>query len=246
MVTITPLPETENNLNNKLEIENDKMKKGFFFDMDGVLFDSMPNHARAWEIVMARHGLHFTKRDCYLQEGCTSRDVIQNAYRQQKPDVQISLEDVEAFYREKGEMFIELGGAKPMRGVYDVLKAIQAMPDAQIWVVTGSAQTTLLDQLNSAFPGIFARERMITAFECPHGKPRPEPYLKAWERSGLKKEECCVIENAPLGLQAARAADLFTIVVNTGPLVYEDFAPWKPDAFLPDMKALLDYLPNLV
>jgi len=223
-----------------------KMKKGFFFDMDGVLFNSMPNHARAWEIVMARHGLHFTKRDCYMQEGCTSRDVILNTYKQQMPDRQVSLEEVDAFYKEKGEMFVELGGAQPMPGAYDVLQAIKALPDTQIWLVTGSAQKTLLDQLNRAFPGIFVRERMITAFECPHGKPRPDPYLKAWEKSGLPKEECCVIENAPLGLQAARAADLFTIVVNTGPLVYDDFAPWKPDAFLPNMQAVLDYLPQIV
>ena len=94
------------------------MKKGFFFDMDGVLFNSMPNHARAWEIVMARHGLHFTKRDCYMQEGCTSRDVILNAYKQQKPELHVSLEDVEAFYKEKGEKFVELGGAQPMPGAY--------------------------------------------------------------------------------------------------------------------------------
>lgn len=195
---------------------------------------------------MARHGLHFTKRDCYMQEGCTSRDVILNTYKQQMPERQVSLEEVDAFYKEKGEKFVELGGAQPMPGAYEVLQAIKAMPDKQIWLVTGSAQKTLLDQLNRAFPGIFVRERMITAFECPHGKPRPEPYLKAWEMSGLPKEECCVIENAPLGLQAARAADLFTVVVNTGPLVYDDFAPWKPDVFLPSMHALLDYLPKLV
>ena len=150
------------------------MKKGFFFDMDGVLFNSMPNHARAWEIVMARHGLHFTQRDCYLAEGCTSRDVILNTYKAQQPDRQVSLEEVEAFYKEKGEKFVELGGAQPMPGAYEVLKAIQAA-GKQIWLVTGSAQLTLLDQLNHAFPGIFVRERMITAFECPHGKPRPAP-----------------------------------------------------------------------
>ncbi len=222
------------------------MKRGFFFDMDGVLFNSMPNHARAWEIVMARHGLHFTKRDCYMQEGCTSRDVILNTYRQQMPDRQVTLDEVDAFYKEKGEKFVELGGAQPMPGAYELLQAIKAIPDTQIWLVTGSAQKTLLDQLNRAFPGIFVRERMITAFECPHGKPRPDPYLKAWEKSGLPKEECCVIENAPLGLQAARAADLFTIIVNTGPLVYDDFAPWKPDAFLPDMTAVLNFLPQIV
>lgn len=194
---------------------------------------------------MARHGLHFTQRDCYMAEGCTSRDVILNTYKAQQPDRQVSLEEVEDFYREKRQMFVELGGAKPMPYAYEVLQTIQAA-GKQIWLVTGSAQVSLLDQLNSAFPGIFVRERMITAFECPHGKPRPEPYLKAWERSGLSKEECCVIENAPLGMQAARAAGLYTVILNTGPLLYEDFAPWQPDMFLPDMKALLQRLPELL
>ena len=129
------------------------MKQAFFFDMDGVLFNSMPNHARAWEIVMARHGLHFTQRDCYMAEGCTSRDVILNTYKAQQPDRKVSLEEVEAFYQEKRQMFVELGGAQPMPGAYEVLKAIQAA-GKQIWLVTGSAQVSLLDQLNSAFPGI--------------------------------------------------------------------------------------------
>ena len=194
---------------------------------------------------MARHGLHFTKRDCYMQEGCTSRDVILNTYKQQMPDRQVSLEEVEAFYKEKGEMFVQLGGAQPMPGAYEVLQAIKAIPDTQIWLVTGSAQLTLLDQLNRAFPGIFVRERMITAFECPHGKPRPEPYLKAWEKSGLPKEECCVIENAPLGVQAGVASGVFTIAVNTGPIPDSALLDQGANLLFPSMQALSDAWPTL-
>lgn len=220
--------------------------KGFFFDMDGVLFDSMPNHAESWEIVAKRHDLPFTARDCYLQEGRTGYDVIREVVLKRDPSKQVSDEEIEAIYDEKTQLFVELGGAVPMRGVLPVLQAIQAQPDTQIWVVTGSGQKSLLERLEQAFPGIFAPERMITAFDVRYGKPRPDPYLRAWERSGLRKEECCVIENAPLGCQAAKAAGLFAIVVNTGPLLYEDFAAAQPDAFLPDMNALLEYLPNLL
>jgi beta-phosphoglucomutase-like phosphatase (HAD superfamily) len=39
-------------------------EKAYFFDMDGVLFDSMPHHAIAWETVMKEHGIAFTARDC--------------------------------------------------------------------------------------------------------------------------------------------------------------------------------------
>ena len=54
-------------------------KKAYFFDMDGVLFDSMPNHAVAWEEVMKAHGLSFTARDCYINEGRTGESVIREA-----------------------------------------------------------------------------------------------------------------------------------------------------------------------
>lgn len=222
------------------------MKRGFFFDMDGVLFDSMPNHAKSWEMVAKRHNLQFSARECYLQEGRTGYDMIREVLLRTLDPALVSEREVEAIYEEKTQLFVELGGAPPMQGVLPLLQAIQAQPDTQIWVVTGSGQHSLLDRLNCAFPGFFAPERMITAFDVRYGKPRPDPYLRAWERSGLSKDACCVIENAPLGCRSAKAAGLFTIVVNTGELVYEDFADEHPDAFLPDMQALLEYLPQLM
>ena len=53
--------------------------RAYFFDMDGVLFDSMPNHAIAWEEVMKQHQLPFTAYDCYLNEGRTGESVIREA-----------------------------------------------------------------------------------------------------------------------------------------------------------------------
>ena len=55
------------------------LPKAFFFDQDGILFDSMPNHAKAWEEVMASYGLTLTAYDVYLNEGRTGRAVIEEA-----------------------------------------------------------------------------------------------------------------------------------------------------------------------
>ncbi len=216
------------------------MKGAYFFDMDGVIFDSMPNHAQAWDIVMKRHGLDFTARDCYLQEGRTGQSVIyetilrcehREATEQERWDI----------YWEKTDTFHSLGGAEPMDGIREVLDFLKAQ-NKQIYIVTGSGQKTLFDTLESYFPGIFSRERMITAFDVERGKPDPEPYLKAWEKTGLSKEDCCVIENAPLGIRSAKAAGLFAIGVNTGPLADEELINEGADKVLPDMHALLDYL----
>lgn len=216
--------------------------KAYFFDMDGVLFDSMPYHAIAWERVMNAHGMPFTQHDGFLNEGRTGQSVI--AEGAQKAGITLTEEQIWAIYQEKSDTFHSLGEAKPMRGIHDVLNYLNAAKP-QIWIVTGSGQRTLFAKLNTEFPGIFSPERMITAYDVQFGKPNPEPYLKAWERSGLKKEECCVIENAPLGVRAGHAAGLFTIGVNTGPLDEEDLRREGADLVFPDMPALLTWLQSL-
>ena len=225
------------------------MYKAFFFDMDGVLFDSMPNHAASWEEVAKRHQLNFTARDCYINEGRTGQDVIAEALRL-SGRTDFTDEEVWAIYKEKTEAFRRRGGALPMRGMKEVLDELQKPLTSnttsgsanQIWVVTGSGQKSLFDRLADAYPGVFTRQKMITAFDVTHGKPDPEPYLKAWERSGLPKEQCVVIENAPLGVKAGKAAGLFTIAVNTGPLLRQDLYQAGADLVLDDMQQLLRFI----
>ena len=213
-------------------------QQAYFFDMDGVLFDSMPHHAIAWEEVMKKHGLSFTARDCYINEGRTGESVIREAMlrarnRDARPD------EIEQIYAEKSAYFHQLGETYPIPNVADVLQHVQSCGH-QIWVVTGSGQRTLIDSLHAVFPNIFQRDRMITAFDVTHGKPDPEPYLKAWERSGLPKEKCFVIENAPLGIRSGKAAGLTVYAVNTGILTREDLA--QADQVFDSMTELLMFL----
>lgn len=196
------------------------MMKGYFFDMDGTLLDSMPNHAKAWEKVMAQYGIRFAPRDCYLNEGRTSRDVIRLLADRQ--GVAIADDQLDEIYLAKTAVYRQMGERVPVDGVGKLLRYLAQDPSNQIWVVTGGGQIDLWEQLEQLFPGIFRREYMITAFDVTHGKPAAEPYLKAWERSGLKKDECCVIENAPLGIISGKAAGLFTVGVNTGILTLDD------------------------
>ena len=212
--------------------------KAYFFDMDGVLFDSMPHHAIAWEEVMKKHGLSFTARECYVNEGRTGESVIREAmWKARNRDATPS--EIEQIYAEKSAYFHQLGEALPIPNIAEVLQYVQSCGH-QIWVVTGSGQRTLIDTLHTVFPGIFDNQRMITAFDVTHGKPNPEPYLKAWERSGLKKEQCVVIENAPLGIQSGKDAGLTVYAVNTGILTREDLT--QADEVFDDMAQLLVFL----
>lgn len=213
--------------------------RAYFFDMDGVLYNSMPSHAIAWSQVLNAHGLPFSPREAYLNEGRTGASVIRELAAQNGTTV--TEEDIQTIYDEKSQLFHSLDKGVVMPGILDVLHYLKQQ-GAIIWIVTGSGQKTLLQKLDSAFPGIFCREQMVTAYDVQYGKPDPEPYLKAWQGTGLKKEECCVIENAPLGIRAGKAAGLFTIAVNTGILTHEDLAVENPDIILNDMNELLNYL----
>ena len=217
------------------------LPKAVFFDQDGVLFNSMPYHALSWEWSMQKHGLPFTKNQTYQNEGRTGASVINEAHRLVH-GTDATPELIDAVYADKSQHFNELtGGQLPelIPGIREVLAYLKSR-GVQCWVVTGSGQRSLLDNLQKTFPDTFTG--VISAFDVQHGKPNPEPYLKAWERCGFAKNECMVVENAPLGVRAGKAAELFTAAVNTG--ILPDSALWeeKADIVLPDMQALLAWL----
>ena len=218
------------------------LAKAYFFDMDGVLFDSMPRHAIAWEEVMKIHGLPFTAYDCYVNEGRTGESVIREAF-QKALGRDATQEEVKTIYAEKSAYYHQLlqTTTPTIPGVADVLRFVKEQGH-QIWVVTGSGMRTLLDSLNEVFPSIFQQDQMITAFDVTQGKPHPEPYLKAWERSGLPKEQCLVIENAPLGVRSGKAAGLTVYAVNTGILKREDLLQAGADIVFDSMHELLQFL----
>lgn len=212
--------------------------KAVLFDMDGVLFNSMPYHAEAWHKVMQTHGLDLSREEAYLHEGRTGAGTI-NIVSQRQLGRDATAEEIENIYREKSEEFNKFPEPEPMQGAWELLQKIKAAGLTPM-VVTGSGQLSLLDRLEHNFPGMFHRELMVTAFDVKHGKPNPEPYLMALEKGGFKASEAVIIENAPLGVRAGVAAGVFTIAVNTGPLDNKVLLDEGADVLYPSMQALCD------
>ena len=127
----------------------------------------------------------------------------------------------------------------PLPSLLELLRQLKAQ-GLMILIVTGSGQRSLLDRLNHHYPGIFRRELMVTAFDVKHGKPHPEPYLMGMEKGNLHPDECIVVENAPLGVRAAKAAGIFTVAVNTGPLPDSALLDEGADMLFSSMQALSD------
>lgn len=214
------------------------------FDMDGVLFDSMPRHARSWSAVCTRFGLPMTPDEAFMHEGRTGEATI-NILTQKYWGRAATAQEVQDIYDAKCESFNAMEESPKMPGAEQVLSQVKSL-GLDIFVVTGSGQLSLLDRLQSNFPGYFSPERIISSKDVRYGKPHPEPYLMALDRSGVKPWEAVVVENAPLGVQAAHAAQIFTIAVNTGPLPESALLDSGANVLFPSMTALAGEIGKII
>ena len=191
--------------------------KAVLFDMDGVLYDSMPNHAIAWQQSMAQFGILMTADDAYATEGARGVDTIRQMVKKQQGR-NIDEAEAQRMYDVKSHIFHSLSKAPIMPGVLDLMHQIQS-DGIQIGVVTGSGQRPLIQRILSDFKEYVDEKHITTAYDVKHGKPNPDPYLVGLKKAGdLMPYEAIVVENAPLGVRAGVAAKIFTIAVNTGPL----------------------------
>ena len=191
--------------------------KAVLFDMDGVLYDSMPNHAIAWQESMKKFGIHFTTADAYATEGARGVDTIRQ-FVQEQQGRNITLEEAQRMYDEKSRIFHEMPEAPIFEGVIPLMEKIR-QAGLSVNVVTGSGQRSLIQRLLHDFSHFLDEEHITTAYDVTRGKPFADPYLKGLEKAGdLKPFEGIVVENAPLGVKAGSNAHIFTVAINSGPL----------------------------
>jgi len=227
---------TKNNLS-KIEL------KAVLFDMDGVLFDSMPNHAIAWAKTFQDEGLNFTEEESYLHEGRTGSGTINIVFNRELGR-DATEEEMERIYRTKSDLFEHSPKAQVMPGSLELLNLVRDNGLNRI-LVTGSGQDSLFSKLNRNFPGHFTKSTMVTAYDVTKGKPDPEPYLQGLYKAGVKAGNAIVVENAPLGVEAAKAAGIFTIAVNTGKLEDHHLLDAGADLLFHGMPALKDAWPDV-
>jgi HAD superfamily hydrolase (TIGR01509 family) len=210
--------------------------KAIFFDMDGVIYDSMGNHSVAWNKAFAAVGLDFPLEQVYMNEGRTGSSTVQMFF-QEKLGRAATEEEILFIYAQKSEFYEALPKPVPINGTLQLMERLRSK-NIDIWVVTGSAQDQLLDGLCVDFPGLVHKEKIVSAKDVKIGKPNPEPYLMALKNSGFEPGEVVVIENAPLGVQSAKAAGIYTIGINTGILSDEILLQSGADRVVKEMHQL--------
>lgn len=210
--------------------------------MDGVLYDSMKNHAYTWVESFRKAGINFPPYDAYLNEGRTGPGTIEIAFRQYGKR-EATEQDIQSIYDYKTQLMQEAPVAPILPGMQEIIKTTMNA-GLKVMVVTGSKQPSLITRLQNDF-GI-PEGTVVSGFDVKKGKPDPEPYLIALEKTGCRNEEVIVIENAPMGVKSAVAAGITTIAVNTGILEDQVLANEGAKLVLPGTMALLELWPEII
>ena len=191
--------------------------RGIIFDLDGVLVDSMPAHYKAWEVAFKEvANINVDERLIYLLEGMRGSELVKTIF-EQKGFRNYSL--VEKVNSRKNEIFKTISNIDS----YDGTKELVASLGCSKAVVSGSAKEDVEKIIDRTF-GKELFDRIITADDIEKGKPDSSSFLVALRKMNLKPSQTMIVENAPLGVQAANNAGIKCIVVlNNTPLMISDF-----------------------
>lgn len=184
--------------------------KAVLFDMDGILVDSMPYHFISWFETMRKYNIRVTPFEIYGKEGEKSELCVEYFFKKAKR--KITKEKIKKITRERAEKFNEYFKPYIFAGVEEIIRGLKKQ-GYKTAVVTGSAKADAVKILPAKIYNLF--DVIVSSDIVKIGKPHPEPYLKAAELLNLQPAQCMVIENAPHGIKAAKAAEMYCVAVTT-------------------------------
>ena len=178
------------------------------WDVDGTLVDTAELHFQAWIALAQEIGKPFTRDDFAGTFGWRNPEIIPKLFGKEYDDAQISQlgDRKEEIYRAEAEKGVSL-----LPGVKSLLNALL---DAGARQAIGSSAPRrnvemLLDMTQTVpfFSAIIAME------DTPRGKPDPAVFLMGAKKLGVPPERCIVMEDAPVGIQAAKAGGMRAVGV---------------------------------
>ncbi|GAA4721432.1 HAD family hydrolase [Pedococcus ginsenosidimutans] len=171
------------------------------FDMDGTLIDSIPVVVRSWLRWAEEEGVD--PRRLVGFHGVPARGIAEKLLPPERVDA--AVERIEAIETADTDGITILPGA---------LAALAALAGDDLCAIATSCTRVLADARIVA-TGLPVPRVVVTASDVDRGKPHPDPFLLAAQRLGVDPAHCLVVEDAPGGLEAARAAGCATLAVTT-------------------------------
>ena len=182
---------------------------GVLWDMDGVIVDTGDAHFESWKKALEKHGLRCTRKFFDETFGMNNRGILSLLLKREATD-----EDVET-----------IGGLKEALFRKDVQGKLEPLPGVVQWLgrfaragfPQAVASSAPLENVEAIVRGLALEDSfqaLVSGSALP-GKPDPSTFLLAAERLGMKPGECLVIEDAKVGVQAARAGGMKCVAVCT-------------------------------
>jgi beta-phosphoglucomutase len=183
---------------------------GVLFDLDGVIVDTLHYHFLAWKHMFERLGGPVIEHTVLLHEGRNSREIL--PILMQEAGVEIPDEEQSRFIDEKRAYYRKIVQVGRYPGAFEAIDELKTR-GFKIALVTACALKNMQHSLDNEQQAHF--DFIITGDEVPRAKPFPDPYLAAARQLGLKPQQCAVVENAPLGIEAAKNAGMYCIAIET-------------------------------
>ncbi len=175
--------------------------RALLFDMDGVLVDSTAAVARVWAVWALKHGLD-PETVVKIAHGRPSISTIRELLP--RADHEAEDREVERLEIEDVEGIVALPGAAEL---------LRALPANKYAIVTSATRPLAEVRLRAA--GLPVPQNLVTARDVPRGKPHPDPYLMGAQLLRVPPVECVVIEDAPSGIRAGKAAGSRVVALRT-------------------------------
>jgi HAD superfamily hydrolase (TIGR01509 family) len=180
--------------------------RAYLFDCDGTIADSMPLHYNAWKKALAEWNCEFDEKLFYSWGGKPVREII--AALNEMNGLHMPIEAVAT--RKEGLYHEQL---PQLKAIPEVLEHIEAqhglIPFA---VVSGSRRTSVVGSLTAL--GLLDKfDTIVAAEDYKNAKPAPDAFLLAAGRLGMAPGDCLVFEDTALGIQAATAAGMASVMV---------------------------------
>ncbi len=184
--------------------------KAVLFDFDGVIAPTMDYHVQAWIEAFLKYRLRITADDIYYQEGQPAAAIVRILSRNY--GLNLTEAELDQIAANKHEIYSQLTQAKIYPEIITLIDQLKAR-SILIGIVTGSILPNMIPVTGEEFLRQF--DVIVTSDLVQKNKPYPDPYLLAAEKLGLAPAACLVIENAPLGIQAAKTAGMFCVAIKT-------------------------------
>jgi sugar-phosphatase len=166
--------------------------KGLLFDMDGVLISSIGSVSRSWKKWAKIYGIP-DAGNYEVPHGMRAIEIIKGLQLDIDPEEGVRMiED------------IEVKDTEDLKVLPGVKALLESLPVDRWAIVTSATRRLTVERLKVA--GLPLPERLITGDMVERGKPDPEPYRRGAALLGFRNEECVVVEDAPSGIGAGKAA----------------------------------------